>query len=35
VVLDVDLIEDDSGELLDEIGGLDGTIGARLVYEGS
>ena len=33
VVLDVDLVGHDCGELLDEIRGLDGTISARLVYQ--
>jgi D-3-phosphoglycerate dehydrogenase / 2-oxoglutarate reductase len=33
VVLDVDLVDHDCGELLDEIRRLDGTIVARLVYQ--
>jgi D-3-phosphoglycerate dehydrogenase len=33
VVLDADLAGQDSGELLERIRALDGTIGARLVYE--
>jgi D-3-phosphoglycerate dehydrogenase len=33
VVLDVDLVNHDCGELLDEIRRLDGTISARLVYQ--
>jgi D-3-phosphoglycerate dehydrogenase / 2-oxoglutarate reductase len=33
VVLDADLTDQDSRELLDEIRSLDGTINARLVYE--
>jgi D-3-phosphoglycerate dehydrogenase len=33
VVLDVDLVDHDGGELLDEIRALDGTISARLIYQ--
>jgi D-3-phosphoglycerate dehydrogenase len=33
VVLDVDLIGHDGGELLEEIRVLDGTINARLIYQ--
>lgn len=33
VVLDADLTEHDSHELLDDLRGLDGTMKARLVYE--
>jgi D-3-phosphoglycerate dehydrogenase len=33
VVLDVDLVGHNSGELLEEIRGLDGTISARLIYQ--